>query len=906
MPPIHALLASLPALAGPSFLAAPSQDDASSAAAPSPVSPAALVAHAADRNRDASVERGEWDAFVERLAPSTDAAIASDALSAALLAPVWDRDGDGRFEAGDLEAARSALDTNGDGTLANADVDRSLATNDALLLLVLVRAGDADDDERLAASELATLSAQADAGELADWIAVAKHDPADQTGLMSAGVLLLGIAPALDADGNGSVSSADFAQLFTRLDADRNGTLEMSEWRARPSGNPNRDRWVVPSRDDREKPCLIPWQRNLDDALALSKRTGKPLLLCINMDDEPASESLAWVHYRDPEFAALAHGFVPLLASPDRHNRRDWNDRGERIVDRRFGRLVDSEHIDIEPTLFERYLELPRVAPRHVGVSPDGEILFDRYLLQSIEPVIEELRRHGNFDVPLEPELDGEAARLASPAAAHRAALETSFVEGDVETRARLASVALSDVRATQHPELLRLALHDPDPRVRTAGVWTFARHAERAPIELAGAALAACTDDPAARAALLAGLERRDDPTAAKLATVHRALERSSALVDEAAWHAALAWAPHGGSVSTGPELYDRLLELEALAAERPDDVETRIGFCALALEQAELDRAAGRDPSILLETARSSAEGLADRDPRAAALAGWACHRQGEFDTARELLERAVPRLLPWAGTPLAARALELLADGNTRAIYAALGAEEPWDPALYTDVDTAYAVLLEHPYGTVEHAAKRFDVAFALGARGLKPAAIASLERFPSDPRMHSWLRAEVLRDEGGAALAAAYDELEIEDPDEAELTWYRGLAELIAAERAVSNGAGADALTAYTDSIAFFEAAVRAQPDFEGSALHYVALDKAGIAHVLFEDGQLEEAAANAIEALTVSPDSAEYQDGLGRTPLEIARRVQRAAKRAGRAELADRIGRAMPSLLDANG
>ena len=64
-------------------------------------------------------------------------------------------------------------------------------------------------------------------------------------------------------------------------------------------------------REDLARPPLIAWQRDLDDAIALQRATGKPLLICVNMDGEPASESLAGVHYRDPEFAALTAGFIP-------------------------------------------------------------------------------------------------------------------------------------------------------------------------------------------------------------------------------------------------------------------------------------------------------------------------------------------------------------------------------------------------------------------------------------------------------------------------------------------------------------------------------------------------------------------------------------------------------------------
>src|SRR5262245_10309815 len=135
---------------------------------------------------------------------------------------------------------------------------------------------------------------------------------------------------------------------------------------------------------ERARPPLMPWQRDLDDALELVKRTGKPLLIAVNMDGEPASEVFAWQRYRDPEFAKLASGFVCVLASPDRRNPRDHDDRGWRIAEPRFGRVVDAEHIEIEPTLYARYFHEQRVAPRHVGVAPDGKVLFDLFLLQDL------------------------------------------------------------------------------------------------------------------------------------------------------------------------------------------------------------------------------------------------------------------------------------------------------------------------------------------------------------------------------------------------------------------------------------------------------------------------------------------------------------------------------------------
>ena len=63
----------------------------------------------------------------------------------------------------------------------------------------------------------------------------------------------------------------------------------------------------------RDNPCLIRWERTLADALARSTRTGMPLLVCVNMDEEAASEVFAHRKYKDAAFAALA------AASPSCH-----------------------------------------------------------------------------------------------------------------------------------------------------------------------------------------------------------------------------------------------------------------------------------------------------------------------------------------------------------------------------------------------------------------------------------------------------------------------------------------------------------------------------------------------------------------------------------------------------------
>src|SRR5262245_20800342 len=122
----------------------------------------------------------------------------------------------------------------------------------------------------------------------------------------------------------------------------------------------------------------IHWQRSVDDALALAKATGRPLLLALNMDGESASDRIVYERYRDPAFVALTRRCVCLGASVFRHNARDHDDQGRRIPCPRFHCITCGEHMALEPPLFERWLgDGDRVAPRHALILPDGKKAWD-------------------------------------------------------------------------------------------------------------------------------------------------------------------------------------------------------------------------------------------------------------------------------------------------------------------------------------------------------------------------------------------------------------------------------------------------------------------------------------------------------------------------------------------------
>lgn len=124
--------------------------------------------------------------------------------------------------------------------------------------------------------------------------------------------------------------------------------------------------------------CLVLWQRTLEDSQALAKATGKPLLLALNMDGESASDRIFTELYRDPQFVALTRQCVCVIGSVFRHNARDHDELGRRILCPRCSNLTCGEHMAVEPALFARYLaDGERVAPRHALILPNGNKAFD-------------------------------------------------------------------------------------------------------------------------------------------------------------------------------------------------------------------------------------------------------------------------------------------------------------------------------------------------------------------------------------------------------------------------------------------------------------------------------------------------------------------------------------------------
>jgi hypothetical protein len=230
--------------------------------------------------------------------------------------------------------------------------------------------------------------------------------------------------------------------------------------------------WPAPTAEDWKKPCLITWQRTWADAVAVAKETGKPILICINMDGEVASEHFAGIRYRQPEIAKLYEQYVTVIASVYRHNPRDYDDQGRRIPCPRFGGVTCGEHIAIEPIIYEKFCQGKRIAPRHIMVELDanGEPTsetFDVYYRNDIATIFQALRdgislRTGTPKVIVRGDRP-IVERVASREATDRDAVESAYKEGDAATKKALMDAALAHPDAAPL-DLLRLGVFGLDP----------------------------------------------------------------------------------------------------------------------------------------------------------------------------------------------------------------------------------------------------------------------------------------------------------------------------------------------------------------------------------------------------------------------------------------------------------
>ena len=672
----------------------------------------------------------------------------------------------------------------------------------------------------------------------------------------------------------------------------------------------------------------ILWQRELGDALELSAALQRPLLIAINADGESASELIVRERYRDPRWVAHTRSFVCVVASYFRHEPRDHADDGVRQPCPRFGEVTCAEHMALEPATHARFLagtriELfgevtDRISPRHVLVSPQGEVLFDRYLLFDL----------GELDV----ELERWAARFpATPAAPVRAwSVGSPF---DVRARARLAT---EDALALGGVPALR-ALNEAQPAVRGAVEWLWRLSPVLSEQGLAPKVFALCAPSaelPAASAWLreqLVGLDGQrghfagafGQLSASRAAdrTLYRSFVAAGSTQERVAAfdllgaieNEAVAQSVRDNGVGNGAFSFESFEhELEHAQVEPTRAVRERAALRAseeLERELAELgpQLALERDNSALRRRVGSALLGLA-RQRLAAGIAG----ADLLLEDAREhlawastadpldvelLLERArianlLGRFEEQERVALAAldvrrgarddgfhvgnsESLRWLGDACARQLAARSGAAALVEISGLARGFAAFALAARAPDADASDWLSLASFCGAVGrARERERFAFEGLRRFPASQELWSELAAACDARGRPERYVEYAEQLARDCAQWPEPQWYAGQARVLLAQWA-RRGEDADGAVAdYERAQQHFARALELAPHFKDSCEHYLAMCAfgRGFAHLLAE--RREAAAQCVVEAAAVRPQAATQRDGLERYPVDL--------------------------------
>ena len=674
--------------------------------------------------------------------------------------------------------------------------------------------------------------------------------------------------------------------------------------------------WVAPTADDWQKPCLITFQRTWEDAVAVSSETGKPILCCINMDGEIASEHYAGKRYREPAICELYKPYVCVIASVYRHTPRDYDDDGRRILCPRFGSVTCGEHIAIEPILYEKYLDGKRIAPRHVMVDLAGNEVYDVYYANDTASVFDAIRDGPEKVAPPKPDVvRGDRPILERVASRHvedRQAVEQAYRDGDAAMRAKLLEAA------AQHPDaapldLLRQAVFGLDVDLGKAARQALAETKSSDATPLISEALQAPMET-SEREALLAALKRLGDNSelARWLTGVHQGLGGASSAVDPAAWAKAL----EAGAASR-PEPKDPLTtraeDMARSAYERPDDPAPRLDYAEATLEQAlETRRTYVSNPNLGKRFERHlyadalrvglEAEKLGATGWRVNAVLALAAYYGGDPETGYVRAEAAMPDLPPGAATWSSMAVVTVFAESRWKAIKKAVKAKEDWPPSWLADVHSAYAVLRNHPLGTDGQVVWHYDLLMWLGARQKAVAVLMDgIERFRDSEALHRLLRERMLRWRGPQGLEETYERMLTQHEDPARLEAFAALASLEAGDQYRRASRFEEARAAYTRAIGHYEQAVEAYEGHRDGADVAIALALAARARVAYQVDDDKAALADILASFQRSPGTAGTRDGMGITPGETAQMLLARLKENGQAEAAQSLEDALSKL-----
>lgn len=690
--------------------------------------------------------------------------------------------------------------------------------------------------------------------------------------------------------------------------------------------------WPSPTTEDWKKPCLLQWQRTWEDATAVAHQTGKPILICINMDGEVASEHYAGIRYRSPEIASMYEPYVCVIASVYRHTPRDYDEDGRRIECPRFGTVTCGEHIAIEPLLFEKYMDGNRISPRHIMVELDGSEVYDVYHTWDVASVFNQIQDGiaERGDVPIT-EIRGDRPifeRVTSRDARDREAVEQAYREGDADLRRQLLEIAKENPDAAP-PDMLRQALFGFDPEMIDLARETLAKTTSADNVDLIAEALRAPMNEDE-KAQMLDALERIGESSSSQraqwLSVVHRGLGSGSGPVNADAWKPAQGGsypAPQAEELPDWADLMARLDRESEVAREQPKDADAHLEVARSALAFA---RSTAGEAGIVSEsgalltadpsTARRVTRSHYDEARRAALEAqklgatGWpvdsiltvTTYYLGELEEAYELSESAAENVPDGAEDWASMAVLTIFAEGRYQRIKEAVANEEKWSPRWLTDVHSAYNVLARHPLGTVGQVVWHYDFLAWLGANRYASRVLdEGLSRYPASPELHARLRQVLLDRRGVDGLEERYESMASAEGAPASLGWYAGLASFVAAEfhRRANDSERAEA--AYSRSIAHYEKAIAADPEFRESSDFNIALALAGRARLAIEDERLDDALDAILASYERAPGAAGTLDGLNMTPGLTGKLLVSKLQEKGRSEEVARLQAVLDTL-----
>jgi hypothetical protein len=660
----------------------------------------------------------------------------------------------------------------------------------------------------------------------------------------------------------------------------------------------------------------VQWQRSFDDALRVARARHQPILVAVNMDGEIASEHFAGVRYREPATAAQLARYVCVIASVYRHTPRDHDPSGARVECPRFGTVTCGEHVQAERDLYERYFEGARISPRHIVLDLEGAKTQDVYYSWDTATVLTGfVKGVEGWPEPLhspEPTLENLAR---SSDVKDRERLEGDFQAGDHAAR-RAILVALAEPDAADHVEVLRAAISGFDPELARLARHALARCESDPSLDLMAEALQVPLES-SERELLLDAVQRLGEtlPRARTLAALHAGLALAPRTIELPPAGDAAAEYEANAAAAAGV-----LARAEAAAA-RPTEPAAKLALAEALLERALAEEREYAD--LFFEDARTEAReaqrlgASGARLDAVLAVCAWGL-RDREEARARAVAAVEAGLLEPRsgaeaAGEPLGAatrlRLLQLFGAARQAQIRAAFRAGESWKPAWLADVVATYSALARDPAVPEGTLLESYDFLRWIGATPQAGQVLEdALARFPDSPALHERLRERSLWEGGPEALERTYAErLAQRAQDAGALEWFAGYASIVAAEHERRRGRFEEALAAYGRASEHFRQHVARHPDGLDDANHYLALAEAGRARVQMERGELTAAAEALIAGLSLRPDSAASQDGLGITPAATARmlgaRLLEAGDTAGAARVQAALDALDPALLE---